>query len=353
VDDNQYQELRDKVGSLFIVGFDGPTIPKDFEAALRRREIGGAILFKRNIVDAAQVVTLNRALVTAGAQIIGVDQEGGRVQRLGPPCLQLPPAMKLAKQTPKFIREVARAQSEELRALGFTINFAPVLDIHSNENNPIIGDRAFGTDAKTVADLAMTFAQGMREGGILSCGKHFPGHGDTDKDSHIELPIVKKSEEELQAFEMVPFQRAVEFGLDSIMSAHVKYLSIDEDSPGTMSVPVIYGELRKRMKYEGVIISDDLEMKALKGQPGYIAIQAMLAGCDGMIVGSKLDWALEMQKTIVRECEGSEAFRKRVLEACRRMGSMMFRTPPNPNIKRFNELVELNKKIAADLARLA
>jgi beta-N-acetylhexosaminidase len=352
VDENTYQDLRDKVGSLFVVGFDGPTMPKDYEAALRRRDIGGAILFKRNIVDVAQVVTLNRSLITAGATIIGVDQEGGRVMRLGEPCLQLPPAMRLAKESPDFIREVARAQSEELRALGFTINFAPVLDVHTNEKNPVIGDRAFGTDPETVAKLALAFAAGMREGGMLSCGKHFPGHGDTDKDSHIELPIVSKSAEELEAVEMLPFKRAAEFGIDAIMSAHVKYLALDPESPATMSLPIIHGELRRKLKFQGVVVSDDLEMKALLGTPGYIGIQAILSGCDLMIVGSKLEWAIEMQKTITRECEGSEAFRLHVRKAVTRAQDMVHRTPPNPNLRRFHELVARNKKLNEKLSRL-
>jgi len=187
---------------------------------------------------------------------------------------------------PGLLREVARYQARELRAAGFHVNFAPVLDIHTNPDNPVIGDRAFGTTPEEVIHNALPYLQGMTEGGIVGCGKHFPGHGDTRSDSHLELPYVDHDSDRLSQVEMRPFARAIAQGIPMIMSAHVVYRALDPELPASLSAKVIDGWLRRALGFGGVVVSDDLEMRAIADRYsiGEAAVQAVLAGSDVVLV---------------------------------------------------------------------
>ena len=308
------------VGELVIGGFPGTSLPAGFAQALRERRRGGAILFKPNVGGGpSQVAALARAIHAAApeAPFVGVDQEGGRVARLKAPLLEVPPMRTVASWGDTTLAErIARAVGTELAALGFTIDFAPVLDVNTCPQNPVIGDRAFGEDADTCARFGAAWIRGLQASGVLACGKHFPGHGDTSKDSHVDLPVVNQPLDRLEGVELVPFRAAVEAGIATLMTAHVVYPALDRERPGTMS-PAVCTALRERIGFRGVLVSDDLEMQAIAARSTIedAAVQAVAAGCDALLVC----WSDEKQERAIdalsREAERSPAFRARCEEA--------------------------------------
>lgn len=343
------------VGALLVVGFEGNSLPTPLEKALRSGKRGGVILFRRNCVDVAQVEALCSATLachTGLTPIVSVDQEGGRVVRLRAPCLAVPPARKVGSRGPSFVARVAEAQARELRALGFNLNFAPVLDIHTNDENPIIGDRAYGTTAEEVASHTEAFIRGAHTGGMLTCGKHFPGHGDTSQDSHLVLPVQQGSRELIMAREVEPFRAAVRAGVDSFMSAHVVYPSLHEDTPATLSPEIATRILRTELGFEGVLFSDDLEMKALSDDTGANAIAAIAAGCDLLLVCATESRQEAAYEALAKEVERSEAFRARVKEALSRAERMRRSIQPCPSLQGFHLLVEAHASLASELEAL-
>ena len=320
--------LIDAAGQILIVGFPGGPPPSEFETWIKRGTLGGAILFKRNIGTFLEVAELNRRLSKDAPRdrplLISVDQEGGRVARILYPGLKLPPMRALASLGDKaLIRKAATIQGQQLRALGFTMNFAPVLDIDTNPANPVIGDRAFGTTPEVVIEYAYAFAEGLKNAGILACGKHFPGHGDTISDSHLELPSLAHDRKRLDAVELAPFRQA-RATLPSLMTAHVVFRGLDPNVPATLSKHVITGLLRDELQYDGVIISDDLEMKAIADNYGVgdAATQAIAAGCDSLLICSKPELVFEAHESLVKKAEKDSSFAARLKDAARRCIAM-------------------------------
>lgn len=328
-------------GQLLVVGFDGTSAPAELVREISSGAIGGVVLFKRNVSDdLAQVAELNASLARAASPdmplLISIDQEGGRVRRLRAGVAQIPAMLELRSIDTAALTEIAEVVSEELLALGFTMSFAPVLDVHSNEHNPIIGDRAFGTDAEMVSVRALAYADGMRRAGLLCCGKHFPGHGDTSQDSHLELPIVLHSDARLRAVELVPFAAAARAQLDALMTAHVVYPAWD-DEPATLSRKISHELLRTELRFDGVLFSDDLEMKALSSRMTYAesAVRAVRAGCDALLVCSKESAWREAREAIARRIEQDSEFRERCDAAHDRFVRMRRRCPPRtPDLAR-------------------
>lgn len=307
-------------GQLIIGGFPGATLPVEFARALRERRRGGAILFKPNVEGGAlAVASLARAIHEAAPEtpFVGIDQEGGRVARLRAPLLEVPPMRTVASWGDTTLAErIARAVGAELAALGINLDFAPVLDVNTCAGNPVIGDRAFGTDARTCAEFGVAWIRGLQSAGVLACGKHFPGHGDTSKDSHFELPVVDQTRQRLEEVELVPFRAAAAEGVAAIMTAHVVYPALDPDRPATLSRAACT-ELRDAIGFRGVLVSDDLEMSAIAARWSVedAAVQAIAAGCDALLIC----WSAEKQEralgALVREAEASPAFRRRCEEA--------------------------------------
>lgn len=318
-------------GSLLTVGYVGTRPTPSIQRALRLGERAGVIFFKRNF-ESSDPVEVSRLLEglqsNAPARLFfAVDQEGGRVARLGAPFLKLPPARTLARAEDTLLERAGLLQARELSSVGFSTAFSPVLDIHLHADNPVIGDRAFGSNAEAVSRAAILFARGSREGGMLRCGKHFPGHGRTTTDSHLELPKLEVAFEELYANEVRPFLDASQAGFESFMSAHVLYSSMDT-VPATLSYTVATQLLRERIGFEGVLFSDDLEMKALSSRVEENALNAIVSGCDHLLVCSSEEYADRVFDAIVRELERSLAFRVRVEQATSRFSAMMAKLPP-------------------------
>ncbi|MDP9148760.1 MAG: beta-N-acetylhexosaminidase, partial [Myxococcota bacterium] len=256
-------------GRLVVGGFDGTTLPTRMARALRERRRGGVILFKRNLGGGpSQVAALLRQIHTwsADTPLVGVDQEGGRVVRMSAPLLVVPPMQTVASWgDPALAERIAGAVGAQLSALGFTITFAPVLDVNTRPDNPIIGDRSFGAHPDTCGRFGVAWIRGLQGSGLLACAKHFPGHGDTATDSHLELPIVERTRERLDRVEFAPFRAAAAAGVAAMMTAHVVFTAIDAALPATLSHAVCT-VLRTQIGFGGMLVSDDLEMQAISAR---------------------------------------------------------------------------------------
>jgi len=317
--------LRRQIGQLLIAGFDGHQIPIELGSLAREFGLGGVILFARNISEPEQVAELchDASRLTADVPLwVSVDQEGGRVARLKAPFTEWPPMATLGRSGDvKLAERFARALASELRAIGITLDYTPVLDVHTNPKNPVIGDRALSDKPEQVARLGSAIIRTLQAEGIAACGKHFPGHGDTSGDSHHELPIVDHPPERLRQVEFVPFRAAVEAQVATIMTAHVLVPAIDEERPATLSRRIIQSLLREELHYEGVILSDDLDMKAIASRytAPAAAVMAIDAGCDGMLIcGGDHDKQAAALEALVHAVEGERLRLSRVEDAMRR-----------------------------------
>src|SRR5687768_14419291 len=268
------------------------TITPEIRSLAREFSLGGVILFSRNIEVPEQVAELSgdvQALATGLPLWVSVDQEGGRVARLKRPFTEWPPMAVLGRSgNAELASRFAAALAAELKAVGVTLDYAPVLDIHTNPKNPVIGDRALAEDAELVGRLGAAIIRGLQDNGVAACGKHFPGHGDTSVDSHLELPLVEHPPDRIRRVEFVPFREAIRAGVAFIMTAHVLVPSLDEERPATLSPWIVQSLLREELKYPGVVLSDDLEMKAIAKSYAVpdAAVQAIAAGCDGLLICS-------------------------------------------------------------------
>jgi beta-N-acetylhexosaminidase len=308
---------------ILIAGFDGHAAPEATLAQVRKG-LGGVILFARNVASPEQVAELNRTLKAAapGKLLSSVDQEGGRVARLRSPWTLWPPMRRLGEAGDEALaHEVGRTLAVELKACGFDIDYAPVLDVDSNPANPIIGDRSFSRDPQVVARIGAAMARGLQALDVAACGKHFPGHGDTAQDSHLELPRLPHGLDRLRALELVPFKAAIDAGVATIMTAHVVFEALDPGVPATMSKRAIDGLLRKELGYDGVVISDDLEMKAVhdKFPMREVVERALNAGVDAFLACKELKLQHEVVEHVVRAVEGGRVPRARLEEAAARM----------------------------------
>ncbi|SMC23741.1 beta-N-acetylhexosaminidase [Andreprevotia lacus DSM 23236] len=289
------EALRRAVGQLLMVGFEGYEVNAHIEQMIRRYHIGGVILFRRNIDTPAQVAAMCRRLQEINAEVsdqpllIGIDQEGGMVMRIEEGVTPLPSAM--AYQAVGSVDDcvaLSRIGADELRQMGINLNLAPDLDINNNPLNPVIGVRAFGEDVATVNRYGLAAMRGMQDAGIGVMAKHFPGHGDTAADSHYALPVVPHDKARLDAVELAPFKAAIAAGVDSMMTAHVVFPAIEPDTsvPATLSRAVLTGLLRDELGFDGLVLTDCLEMAPIAEGIGIAegAVLSVLAGADMVLV---------------------------------------------------------------------
>ncbi|MBU0507185.1 MAG: beta-N-acetylhexosaminidase [bacterium] len=265
----------DRIGQKIIAGFEEKQITPIVRDLILKHKILGFTLFSRNIESKEQVIELNTELKALARQaaydlVLAVDQEGGRVARLPEPFSQIAPMRAFGDryketQSTKEVYELGRTLGREVKEAGFNLNFAPVVDVDVNPDNPIIGDRSFASDSQLVTVLARELIKGMEEEGVQSCLKHFPGHGATTKDSHLELPEDGRTMQELKHTDIKPYHTLIDENCgSSIMTAHVLYPKIDPNYPATLSKTIISDLLRKEMGYQGIIYSDDFLMKAIR-----------------------------------------------------------------------------------------
>ncbi len=316
--------LRAAVARLFLTGIPERTLAPGTRRRYRALPFGGIVLFRHNLDGPRQVRALVRALHALDPTLpplVAIDHEGGRVHRFGDPFTHFPPAATVAARGLPAVRAVATAMGRELSAVGIDLDFAPVLDVASNPANPIIGDRAFGTTPEQAARAALAAFRALRAQGLLTCGKHFPGHGDTAADSHRELPVVSRGRRLLQAAEFVPFVRAIAARVPLLMTAHVRYPALDPALPATLSPTILTGWLRRRLGFRGVICSDDLEMRAIADHydPGEAAVRALAAGVDLLLFCHRQDQAESAVAAVERAVEAGRLPLARIAEAHRRV----------------------------------
>lgn len=300
------KNFAEMIGYLLMVGIQGTTLDSstiDFLAEIRPN---GVILFSRNVESPGQVAELNRDLQLLAQSMgidpffISVDQEGGRVRRLRKPFSEFPPSweMAMSSEPETTVANFASQTAAELRLAGFNLDFVPVLDV-VDENvelkSTVIGDRSFGSNPETVAHLGSVVIQQMRSQGIIPCAKHFPGHGATIVDSHFDLPVDERTTEELDNKDLIPFRKAIENHVEMTMTAHVLFPKLDPEYPATMSEKILDGMLRKRFGYDGVIITDDLDMGAVSKRYSteICAIQSFRSGADVLLLCNSSEKALE------------------------------------------------------------
>lgn len=284
--------LDEKLGQLVIAGVNGTKLDTETRSLIEKDRIGGFILYKPNIESVEQTVSFLNELKEANRNnrtplLLSVDQEGGKVSRLPPPLAALPSSRDIAKSgKPERARSVGEAIGEELRAFGFNVNYAPVLDVDSNPNNPVIASRSFGSSAAIVSSYGIEQMKGLQHKKIIPVVKHFPGHGDTSVDSHLDLPVVNKTAEQLRKLELIPFADAIRAKADSVMIAHIVLPQLDPDVPSSMSSRIITGLLRDELGFDGVVMTDDMTMGAITKNYnlGKAAVQSFNAGSDIILV---------------------------------------------------------------------
>jgi len=317
--------------SVVMVGFEGTEAGADIRE-MARRGIAGAILMRRNVVTPAQTFALNAELHACAPHpfLISVDQEGGRVARLHDGFTRLP-ALRRIGQTgdPEAARQMGRLLGRECRAVGIDLDLAPVVDVDSNPRNPVIGDRSFSPDPLECARMGAAMIEGLQAESVAACAKHLPGHGDTRQDSHLELPRVEHDLERLRSIELVPFRRAVEAGVATIMTAHVVVEALDPRLPVTVSRKALRS-LREEIGFSGVLISDDLEMAAIADgfSTSEAAWRAVDAGCDLLLVCHRADRQMEAIAGLCRWAEESSENLERLREASTRVRELARRFVP-------------------------
>lgn len=266
----QSMSLKEKIGQLVIVGFEGTSMNEEIEKYIEEYKISGFIFFQRNIISSNEVfkltndMKLKNEINNSIPLFISVDEEGGRVSRFPKEFRNLPAAKLIGTIDKKDISlEYGKLIGDKLKSFGFNLNYAPVLDINSNPKNPVIGDRSFSDKEDIVSTNSIEVINGLRQQDIIPVVKHFPGHGDTKDDSHINLPVAHKTIEELKKLELIPFKKAIYEDIEGIMVAHILYSEIDENYPTSLSKNIIEDLLRIDLGFEGVIFSDDMTMGAI------------------------------------------------------------------------------------------
>ncbi len=320
--------IAERAGELILFGFEGTgerDIPQDLTG-----QTSGVILFRRNLEDAQQVRSLTDAIRALGsrgdlAPLIAVDQEGGSVSRLAHIGTTTPSAMALgAIHDPSVTEAMYRLIGDELAALGMNLDLAPVADVNSNPANPVIGLRSFGDDPHAVSLFVRAAIRGLRGAGVAATAKHFPGHGDTTIDSHFGLPAIPHDLAHLRSVELVPFRAAVREGVDAIMTAHAIFPAIEDAKPATLSRQLLAGVLREELRFEGLIVTDCMEMEAISGHhsPEEAAVQAVAAGADLVLFShtpDKARAAIEALRDAVASGRISEEEVGRSLDRSRRL----------------------------------
>lgn len=364
------REMRRRIGQLAIVGFNGHDLPAETRSLAREFDLGGVIFFARNVESPEQVADLSRQSQDLTDELplwVSVDQEGGRVARLKRPFTEWPPMLTLGRagvpESDTLAARFATALAAELHAVGISLDYTPVLDVHTNPKNPVIGDRALAERAEDVARLGSIIIRTLQDAGIAACGKHFPGHGDTSTDSHHELPLLEHPPDRLEAVELVPFKAAIAADVASIMTAHILIPALDEELPATLSPRIVDGLLKQTLGYKGLVLSDDLEMKAISGRYGHseATVQAIAAGCDAVLMcAPNPNEQMEALEAVIYAVEKGRLPLKRVEDALTRHRRVKerFLASPRPKLPTGAALRAIlgrdeHQAVAAEMARFA
>ncbi|MFT3788534.1 MAG: beta-N-acetylhexosaminidase [Tepidisphaeraceae bacterium] len=326
--------LEHLVARLVCIGFDGLEVPRETQDLLASG-VGGLVLFGRNIETPAQVAELTTKLkrMARAPLMMCVDQEGGRVRRLRTGFSPVPSMRELGKtRSPELARSIGALIGRELRAVGFDVDFAPVLDVDSNPLNPVIADRSLGNDPQMVAQLGVEVIRGLQSQGVAACGKHFPGHGDTSLDSHHRLPVLDHGWDRLSDVELVPFAAAVNAGSAAMMTSHIVFPRFDPIHPATLSPLVLDHFLRDRLGFDGVVFTDDMEMKAIADHFGFddSIVRAIDAGADVITICHSAELQRRAIDVLARAVATRRLSIERIQQSVRRIDTLCSRYVRGP-----------------------
>lgn len=337
----------ESIGELLLTGFQGLELSDESAAFISQSKLGGVILFGHNYENPAQVAELTNQIHELAGSLplwVSVDQEGGKVQRFKKGFCKIPPAGSIgATNSPKLTFEIAEVIAQELKAVGINLNFCPVADIHTNPKNPVIGNRSFGETEELVSKMVTAMVRGHLVHGVQPCVKHFPGHGDTSVDSHFDLPRVDTSLETLEERELKPFLKAFKSKCGMVMSSHVICSQLDSEFPATLSQKILEEFLRKKLRYSGVIVSDDMEMKAVTDHFGAkeAPVMAIQAGCNMLIYRTEAA-ARTAYEALVKAVENGGLAPEKVLSSVEKTRNLKKSLPPYQSISP----ADVSKKLA-------
>lgn len=312
-------------GKLVGIDLPGTSLTPEVKLHLEKYRFGGVCVFRKNIQNRQQLAALVGEIRAVLPEAwISIDQEGGAVLRTDD-LPQPPSAMALgATGDPELAQAVGAATARGLRSLGINWDYAPVLDVNVNPQNPVIGERSFGSDPKKVAELGIAWLQGLQGEGVAATVKHFPGHGDTALDSHLALPVVKKDRRKLDMVELYPFRKALKAGVAAVMTAHILYPALDPHNPATLSRAILTGLLREEWGYQGVIVTDSMGMKAIADHypAGQAAVRSVLAGADTVLALGSFETQIQQVEALAAAIESGEISRTRLQESYRRLEAL-------------------------------
>ncbi|MFD2614123.1 beta-N-acetylhexosaminidase [Paenibacillus gansuensis] len=325
----KHWSLEQKIGQMILGGFEGTEPTEHVRTMIRDHHMGGVIYFARNVKDPAQVAALSRDLQSLASETgqpplwVSIDQEGGMVARITEGVALMPGAMALAAGgSAEDVYEASKISGTELRALGINLNFAPDMDINVNALNPVIGVRSFGEQPERVAEFGVQALRGYQDANVVATAKHFPGHGDTHVDSHLDLPVIMHSSERIRSVELVPFVKAIEAEVDAIMSAHIRFPAFDDSGlPVTLSHAVLSGLLREELGYNGIIMTDCMEMKAISDHYGTVnaAVMAVEAGADLVLISHSFELQAGAAAALAEAVRSGRISEARIDESVRRL----------------------------------
>lgn len=356
--------LEQKIGQMFICGFDALTPNDHAQKLIRDHHVGGIVYFRRNVQKLSQLSELSSSLQELAASsgepplIVAIDQEGGMVARIDHEGIsRIPGNMALgAAGSTEYTYQVGKIGAKELRALGVNMNFAPCIDVNNNPLNPVIGVRSFGEDPKAVAAHGVAAIRGYQEEGVSATAKHFPGHGDTSVDSHLGLASVPHDRTRLEQVELFPFKQAIEGKVDAIMTAHVSFPAIEPDPiPATLSHAVLTGLLREELGFSGLIITDCLEMHAIAKEFGIPegAVRSIEAGADCVLVSHRLELQESAIKAVVEAVKSGRITEERIDSSVERILSLKMRNVEKSANLPADDIAEINSGAKALLSEIA
>lgn len=346
--------LNEKIGQMLIVGFDGQNINENIKSLILDNHVGGVIFFSNNVESLEGVINLTNEFKKINTSnkfplFIAVDEEGGSVSRTPNEFLAIPSAQYIGAFDDENINyNIGKIIADELKQQGYNMDFAPSLDILSNPYNTVIGDRSYGETSDIVSRLGIKTMEGIRDSSIVSVIKHFPGHGDTDVDSHYGLPLVEKSLAELKELELIPFENAIKAGADAIMISHILLTMIDSENPATMSKEVITNVLRENMEFDGVVITDDMTMGAIieNYDIGEASVKSINAGADIILVCHGYENELNVINSIKNAVKNNIISEERINESVYRILKLKEKYKiTNENIEINTDVSNINKRI--------
>jgi len=351
--------IDEKIGQMLVVGIEGYDLNENTKSLLEKSKVGGVILFSNNIQNTSQLLNLLNSLKRQNIKnkiplFLSLDEEGGRVTRMPKEFKNIPTNKAIGKINDEVLsNKIGAAIAYEIASFGFNMDFAPVLDVNSNPNNPVIGNRSFGGDIKTVSKLGIQTMKGIQSENIIPVVKHFPGHGDTSVDSHMGLPSVNNDLERLKSFELIPFKEAIRNNADAVMIAHILLPKIDSKNPSSLSKIIITDILRTKLNFNGVIITDDMTMGAIVKNYNIpeAAVKSVKAGTDIVLVCHGYDNEIAVINALKNSMEKGEISGKRIDESVYRILKLKQKYKLKDEIINSVDVKGINNKINGVLNR--